>query len=139
MNMLKCCLNPKVIAGVAVVGAGLVLFAPNLVAGGLPLLIGLICPLSMLVMMGAMGKMRMGGTQAPTQGAATSAASTVAEEPETTPVSREARLGLLRAQLQVLGEQQAALAAHINELSAEPTGKALEESEKIVEAAGRRS
>jgi len=90
MNMLKCCLNPKVIAGVAVVGAGLVLFAPNLVAGGLPLLIGLICPLSMLLMMGAMGKMGMGGTQAQTQGAAASATSTVAEEPETTPVSREA-------------------------------------------------
>ncbi len=178
MNMLKCCLNPKVIAGVAVVGAGLVLFAPNLLAGGLPLLIGLICPLSMLLMLGSMGK--MGGAPAQTQVAPTAAGaggyvcpmhsdvrsdqpgrcsrcgmalvatapqtppSVLVDEPGTTPVSREARLGLLRAQLHVLGEQQAALAARVDQLqaaepSADPPGKALEEAEQIVEAAGRRT
>ena len=145
MNMLKCCLNPKLIAGVAVVGAGLVLFAPNLLAGGLPLLIGLICPLSMLLMMGSMGK--MAGAPAPPQAAATAPQtppSVLVDEPGTTPVSREARLGLLRAQLHVLGEQQAALAARVDQLqaaepSADPPGKALEEAEQIVEAAGRRT
>lgn len=53
-DMLKCCLNWKVIAGIAVVGLGLWTLAPGLLSAALPLLVLAICPLSMLVMMKAM-------------------------------------------------------------------------------------
>jgi hypothetical protein len=54
VNMIKCCLNPKVLAGLAVVGVGVLVFAPNLAASVLPLLVVLACPLSMLFMMHSM-------------------------------------------------------------------------------------
>lgn len=54
MNMLKCCLNGKVVAGLAVMGIGLWALAPGLVSSALPLLVLAICPLSMLFMMRAM-------------------------------------------------------------------------------------
>lgn len=62
VNMLKCCLNPKVLAGLAVVGVGVLVFAPNLAAAALPLLIVLACPLSMLFMMRAMRGQMHGST-----------------------------------------------------------------------------
>lgn len=49
--MVKCCLNWKVVAGVAVTGAGLWVMAPGLVSAALPLLFLAICPVSMLLMM----------------------------------------------------------------------------------------
>lgn len=57
MNMLKMCLNPKVIAGLAAAGAGIYILAPGLLVAALPLLLLAACPLSMLLMGGAM----MGG------------------------------------------------------------------------------
>lgn len=54
MNMLKMCLNPKVIAGVAIAGVAIWLVAPELIAAALPLLFLAICPLSMVLMMKAM-------------------------------------------------------------------------------------
>lgn len=56
---LKCCINPKVIAGLVVVGAGVYAFAPQAFAAALPLLVFAICPLSMVLMMGMM----MGGNK----------------------------------------------------------------------------
>ena len=53
-DMLKCCLNWKVIAGLAVVGVGLWALAPGVLSAALPLLVFAICPLSMLFMMKAM-------------------------------------------------------------------------------------
>ncbi len=50
----KMCLNWKVISGVAVVGLGILLFAPHQAAAALPLLVLAICPLSMLLMMRSM-------------------------------------------------------------------------------------
>ena len=62
MQMLKHCLNWKVIAALAVLGVGIYVVAPNLVAAALPLLILAICPLSMLFMMkGMQGMQRSGG------------------------------------------------------------------------------
>jgi hypothetical protein len=53
----SCCLNWKVIAGLAVVGLGVWVFEPGLMGAVLPLLIVAICPLSMLLMMrGMMGE-----------------------------------------------------------------------------------
>jgi len=57
VDMIKCCLNPKVIAGLAVVGVGVLVFAPNLAASVLPVLVVLACPLSMLFMVRGMGRM----------------------------------------------------------------------------------
>lgn len=54
VDMIKCCLNPKVLAGLAVVGVGVLVLAPNLAANVLPLLVVLACPLSMLFMMRVM-------------------------------------------------------------------------------------
>ena len=56
------CLNRKVVAGLAVVGLGIWVVAPNLVWTALPVLVVLACPLSMLFMMGGMG-----GSQCATQ------------------------------------------------------------------------
>ena len=45
------CINKKVVAGLAVAGLAVYLFAPNLIGAALPLLILAVCPLSMVVMM----------------------------------------------------------------------------------------
>jgi UPF0716 family protein affecting phage T7 exclusion len=51
------CLNKKVLIGVGLVAAGVVLFAPQLISAALPLLLVAICPLSMLLMMKGMSGM----------------------------------------------------------------------------------
>jgi L-asparagine transporter-like permease len=51
------CLNWKVIAALAAVGIGLYVLAPGLAGAALPLLVVAACPLSMLLMMRAMGSM----------------------------------------------------------------------------------
>lgn len=56
MEMLKKCLNPKVLIGLGIVALGFLIFAPKLLLGVLPLLIIAACPLSMALMMGSMGK-----------------------------------------------------------------------------------
>lgn len=48
------CLNKNVIAGLAVVGAGVLLFAPKAIGAVLPLLFLAACPLSMIFMMRGM-------------------------------------------------------------------------------------
>lgn len=53
--MLRCCLNPKIIAGVVVVIVLAYFFAPQLVQYSW-FLIALICPLSMVLMMAMMNK-----------------------------------------------------------------------------------
>jgi L-asparagine transporter-like permease len=50
------CLNWKVIGALAAVGVGIYLVAPGVAAAG-PLLVLAVCPLSMLLMMRAMGSM----------------------------------------------------------------------------------
>ncbi len=56
MGELHICLNWKVVAGLAVVGLGIWVGAPNLVWAAVPVLIVLACPLSMLFMMRGMGR-----------------------------------------------------------------------------------
>jgi protein-disulfide isomerase-like protein with CxxC motif len=53
-RVLRMCLNWKVLGGLAVVGVGIWLVAPDLLARAFPLLILAVCPLSMLLMMGGM-------------------------------------------------------------------------------------
>lgn len=56
METLKKCLNPKVLIGLALVAVALFVFAPKFALASLPLLLIAACPLSMIVMMGMMGK-----------------------------------------------------------------------------------
>ena len=51
------CLNWKVIAALAAVGVGVYALAPGLAVAAVPLLVLAVCPLSMLLMMRAMGSM----------------------------------------------------------------------------------
>src|SRR5215212_6235595 len=95
MKMLKMCLNPKVLAGLAAVGVGIYLVAPDLVLAALPILLLVACPLSMLLMMWAM----RGGPSEDQQ----------ASQEEDAGLTREEHLTRLRW-------QQAALADRIDEL-----------------------
>lgn len=52
--MMRCCLNRKVIVGLAVVAVGVLAVDPHLFSRVLPLLLVAICPLSMLFMMRGM-------------------------------------------------------------------------------------
>lgn len=56
MRMLRACADWRVVALLAAVGIGVALFAPNLIAAAIPLLIVAVCPLSMVLMMGMMGR-----------------------------------------------------------------------------------
>lgn len=119
---MRMCINPKVIAGLAVLGAGVYLVAPSLIAGLLPLLVVAICPLSMLAMM--WGMQRMGGMQGSAYSTRTSQTS----------LTREERLDQLRSELRGVQSQQAALREEIEALAqVEPElpgrGKALAETE----------
>ena len=53
-DCVQMCLNWKVLLGLAVVGLAIWVVAPQLVLAALPLLLVVVCPLSMLVMMGRM-------------------------------------------------------------------------------------
>ncbi len=91
MGGLHICLNWKVIAGLAVVGLGTWVVAPNLVWAAVPILVVLACPLSMLLMMRGMG-----GAQCATQ-----------TEQEYQP--REEQLAQLRARQEALAREIAEL------------------------------
>lgn len=71
---LRCCLNPKVIGGLVAVAVVLWVMAPGGGTAALPLLVTLVCPLSMGVMMWQMR--RSGGGTAPTTGGSTTASDT---------------------------------------------------------------
>ncbi|MGH7196368.1 MAG: DUF2933 domain-containing protein [Candidatus Saccharimonadales bacterium] len=49
--MLKRCLNPKVLIGLALIAIAVAVFAPKMFAAALPLLLLAACPLSMVAMM----------------------------------------------------------------------------------------
>ena len=59
-DLFRMCLNWKVLAGLAAVGVGIWVIAPNLILAALPLLVLAACPLSMLVMMWGMKRMMSG-------------------------------------------------------------------------------
>lgn len=63
-KVLGMCFNWRVLAGLAVVGVGIWLYAPQALAGAVPLLFVLICPLSMVAMAWMMrGSMGSGSSQ----------------------------------------------------------------------------
>lgn len=91
-NLLQLCLNPKVVGALIVVGFGVFVFAPETVTKIVPLLILAACPLSMLLMGGAMMRGHHESGQAATP---------------TSPVRPESaeELVRLRAELQALRAQ----------------------------------
>jgi Protein of unknown function (DUF2933) len=98
MNMLKSCLNPKVLVGLGGAAVAIYLIAPNLIAAALPILLLAACPLSMLLMMWAMQQSQGQGQQ-------------TAQDTDAG-LTREERIAQLRA-------QQAALDDRIGELERE--------------------
>lgn len=99
MNALKMCLNWKVIAGVAALGVGFFVFAPGLAAAALPFLVLAICPLSMILMMGAMNNTGKDGQ----------AGAACAMSNSQKPRSREEQLAQLQMQQRELAGQIAVL------------------------------
>ena len=98
------CFNWKVLAGLAVVGAGILVIAPGLIIGALPLLLLAACPLSMLLMMRGMNGHTMGNAHA--------------EEESGKPLPKE----FLEQRLAALQEEEHKLQAEVRklELSSEP-------------------
>lgn len=98
-KMIRMCLNWKVIGGLTVVGLGLWLMAPNLLAAALPILLIAVCPLSMLLMMKAMGG-RHDSDSSQTRDARIG---------HTVEPSREVHMAQLRAQRETLDNEISAL------------------------------
>lgn len=107
MNMLKMCLNWKVMAGLAAAGLGVYLIAPGAFAAALPLLFLAICPLSMVVMMMMMGRGNGGSTPAPDSDPST--AGSLAATPGTTASALQEELDHVRARETALLDQVEAL------------------------------
>jgi hypothetical protein len=108
MNILKRCLNWKVLAGVALAAVGLFVYAPGFALAALPFLVLAICPLSMILMMGAMNNMNGDGDKS---GAACATG-------KSRPASRQEELAQLKAQQHEL----AARIANMEEDSTEASG-----------------
>ncbi len=62
LRALRCCLNPKVVGSLIAVAAALWLIAPATRAAALPLLVALVCPLSMGAMAWQMRGSRTGSS-----------------------------------------------------------------------------
>lgn len=107
------CLNWKVIGGLAAVGLGIWVVAPNLVVGVLPLLLIAACPLSMLLMMRGMS----GGQQNRTE---SSNAPTLAQA--TTTTASPTDLAALKAQHARLSAELEALESDVTRAKTEPSG-----------------
>lgn len=80
LRSMRCCLNPKVIGGLVVIGLVLWLLAPATSAAALPLLIVLVCPLSMGVMMWRMNRVGGGCSGSPGPGSPSVAPSVAVDE-----------------------------------------------------------
>ena len=98
MKMFRMCLNWRVIAGLAAIGAGIFVFTPNLAGAALPFLVLAICPLSMVLMMAAMNNMN-----GPQEGTACA----VGEQGKK--LSQEEQVAQLKAQQAALASQIAVL------------------------------
>ena len=129
------CLNWKVVAGLAAVGAGVWALAPEAVGAALPVLALLACPLSMLFMM-------RGGAQ---QGGAACALPAHTASPHETAVplrvpqsgSRAERLAALKAELAQSRERQEDIARRIAALELDGAAP-VREAAAVARAADRR-
>ena len=109
----SCCLNWKVVSGLALIGVGIWLLAPTLVGAAVPVLLAAICPLSMLAMLIGMGS-RRGMTQ-----------TEPLNPPDAQGLTPADHLAALRAHLATLDVQHAALVRELNQMEAQavPDGR----------------
>lgn len=158
------CFNKKVIGGLAIVALGILVVAPNLFLGALPLLLVAACPLSMLLM----GRAMMGGGQRTAQnqqavrvgvtesytcpmhpsvtatgpGRCSECGMELVQAVPAEPSPAEVEVAQLRAQLERVTEQQAALARLLGQLEgaeiATTPSLVVVEAEQIAQAATRR-
>lgn len=128
MNVIKCCLNWKVIGGLVLLGGVLLVMAPGIGASALPVLFLLACPLSMLVMMPLM--MKGSNTDTPPTGQNPPEPFQI---PDQGRLSREAQINRLKTQMALLQSQQEGLVGQINQLEI-PRSAVLGEAERIVRA-----
>lgn len=131
MKMGGMCFNWKVLAGLAAVGVGIYVVAPDMVVGALPLLLLAACPLSMLLM----GRSMAGGqcstqTQEP-------APPERAGQPVAVQLTRAEQLAELKAQMTVLEVRQQAISRAIADLEIDG-GTAVREAEAVAQAADER-
>ena len=105
--MFKMCFNWKVIAGLAVVAAGLYMVAPTAFAAALPLLFLAACPLSMILMMKMM------------DGDNTQKSGDQADSTRTDAVARSTNPDDLDAELQMLHARQTAVADQLEAMRRE--------------------
>lgn len=132
MKMGGMCLNWKVLAGLAAVGLGVWIVAPELVGAALPLLLLAACPLSMLLM----GRGMAGGQcSTPTQQAAPPER---AGQPVAVQLTRDEQVAELKSQLTILEVRQQAIAREIAALE-HVDGPAVREAEAVAQAADERS
>ena len=110
--MLKCCLNRKVIIGLAVVAVGVLAIDPHVFTRVLPYLFFAICPLSMLLMMRAMSGNKssggMGGCSSMSNGNGQTG-TTSASAPDAEVARLQAELDQLRAQRSASSSERPAL------------------------------
>ncbi len=126
MNLIKGCLNWKVIGGLLVLGGVLVVMAPGIGAAAIPVLFMLACPLSMLVMMPLMMK----GINADNQPASPHRAEPL-QLPDQHPLSHIEQISRLKAQMTFLQSQQEELGQQIDQLET-PVGSVRGEAERVV-------
>ena len=127
----SCCVNWKVIAGLAAVGLGVWIVAPGMVRGVVPLLIVAICPLSMLFVMRGM----MAGQD--TLQSQCSAPAERTRQRRGGALTRKERLAALQEQLSHVHVQYDAIAHEIAQLEA-ARGAAVREAESVARAADAR-
>ena len=110
--MLKCCLNRKVIIGLAVVAVGVLAIDTHVFTRVLPYLFFAICPLSMLLMMRAMSGNKssggMGGCSSMSNGNGQTG-TTSASAPDAEVARLQAELDQLRAQRSASSSEHPAL------------------------------
>ena len=126
MKMGGMCFNWKVLAGLAAVGLGVWIVAPNLIGAALPLLLLAACPLSMLVMARGM------------QGGQCSMPPRQEQRPAGVRLTRDEQLAELKAQLTIAQTRQEAIAREIAELEA-ASAPAVREAEAVARAADERA
>ncbi|MGH9138111.1 MAG: DUF2933 domain-containing protein [Acidimicrobiales bacterium] len=98
--MMGMCINKKVVIGLVAVAGGVLLFAPQAIGAALPLLVLLVCPLSMMFMMRGMSGGESRGTKQ-AESASTSAdnATTEGSQDEPELVRLRAEVDQLRAEM----------------------------------------
>jgi hypothetical protein len=124
---MQMCLNWKVLAGLAVVGVGIWLFAPQFALAALPVLLVAACPLSMLFMMRGMSGNATASQPAQMQGEQLPAG-----------VTHDERLAELQSRMSRMQTKQEAIARQIAEMES-PEVPVVSEAEAVARAASERS